>query len=146
MSAFGNCNNLKDAWINATSVTYSDFSQDVTIYVPYGSIETWSTAYENNIIRETGMIEIDGDLDYTTYYIDADFTMPEGMEGYVISGVDGDVVVKEKVYGSGDVVPNRTPLLIKSENDATAWFQVTKEDSTPYEGENLLVGSDNDDM
>lgn len=52
-----------------------------------------------------------------TYFTDAEFIMPEGIEGYFVSPNNNESVCLYKKYQGGDIVPASTPLLIKSTED-----------------------------
>lgn len=145
-NAFANCAAIEQVWINNSNVTYKTFPATATLYVPFGTVDTWREQYPYNTIKETGVIEIDPDHGVTTYYIFATYTMPEGMEGCAIAGVSGNKLVKGEVFESGLNVPYDTPLLITGECGDFRMFEVERNNSSRFDGENLLRGSNKDDI
>lgn len=145
-NAINNCSSLEEIWINNSTVTYKTFPATVTLYVPFGSVETWSEQYPKNSIKEAGVIELDADHGMATYYVFASYKMPEGMEGCAIAGVSGKKLVKGEVFGSGVAVPYDTPLLITGECGDFRMFEVTRDNTLRFEGDNVLRGSNKDDI
>lgn len=151
-NAFFNCPALEQVWVNTPFVSYKQFSAmaNPTYFVPYGSVDTWKSECPNNTFKECGVIETDPN-GYSTYYIFADYKMPEGLSGCAISGVwtryDGvNKLVRGEVFKSGDTVPYDTPLLITGEANEYSMFEVSREHGDRFNGENLLRGSNNGDI
>ncbi|MBQ7421204.1 MAG: formylglycine-generating enzyme family protein [Prevotella sp.] len=81
---------------------------------------------------------------YATYYLGTSaYVMPEGVQGGVITGVDGRQAVVDYRYQAGDVVPAGTALLL---NGDVAGFQPSLSSKRPKKPtDNLLRGSDVDE-
>lgn len=151
-NTFYNCPALEQVWVNTPFVSYKQFSAmaNPTYFVPYGSIDTWKSECPNNTFKECGVIETDPN-GYSTYYIFADYKMPDSLSGYAIADVwtryDGvNKLVKGEVFKSGDTVPYDTPLLITGEANEYRMFEVIREHGDRFKGENLLRGSNNGDI
>lgn len=75
---------------------------------------------------------------YATFYTDQVYKMPEGLEGAIISAVDGVNLAANYCYQSGDVVPANTALLIRGAEGKYICDFATTEEIAP-EG-NMLHG------
>lgn|GEM_PF-6707651 len=75
---------------------------------------------------------------YATFYTDQVYKMPEGLEGAIISAVDGVNLAANYCYQSGDIVPANTALLIRGAEGKYICDFATTEDIAP-EG-NMLHG------
>lgn len=145
-NAFNNCTSLTEVWLNTPIVSYKQaFPANAVIYVPYGSLATWEkdfTYFSRNEFKEAGVIEVLPEEKYATYYIDAGYTMPEGLEGCTLTGNTGNVLHKGKIFKAGEKVPYDMPLLIYAEDGAFKMFEVDRNDRTEFDGENILHGCD----
>ncbi|MGM9815748.1 MAG: leucine-rich repeat protein [Lepagella sp.] len=151
-NAFGGCSALEEVWVNTPFVSYAAFNYmpNPTYYVPYGSVDTWKAGCPNNTFKECSTLETD-EFGYATYYIYADYVMPEGFEGCTITGgwtrYDGvNKLVKGDIFEGGSTVPYDTPLFISGEPDTFAMFEVISDHGDRFEGENALRGSNNGDI
>lgn len=77
-----------------------------------------------------------------TYFTDKEFTMPEGVEGYIVTPNTNDntKVVLTKVYEGGNTVPASTPLLIKG-NEGAYPYVITTTNAEDLSEENCLHGN-----
>lgn len=145
-NAFNNCTSLTEVWLNTPIVSYKQaFPANAVIYVPYGSLATWEkdfTYFSRNEFKEAGVIEVLPEEKYATYYINAGYTMPEGLEGCTLTGNTGNVLHKGKIFKAGEKVPYDMPLLIYAEDGAFKMFEVDRNDRTEFDGENILHGCD----
>lgn len=144
-SAFTGCTSLEEAWINTPHIsipTSQPFPSTTTVYVPYGSLDTWAEDFPNTTFKEAGVIEVLPEEKYATYYIYAGYIMPEGLEGCTLTGNTGNVLHKGKIFKAGEKVPYDMALLIYAENGAFKMFEVDREDSEVFDGENILHGTD----
>ncbi|MCQ2254679.1 MAG: hypothetical protein MJZ29_04215 [Bacteroidaceae bacterium] len=99
-----------------TAIAYSDFTT-----TPLG----------------TGTISISS-VGWGTYFTNVEFTMPNGLEGYVVTPKDETSVTLTKAFEGGQTVPASTALLVKGEGDYT--YVITNTDAT-FTGENCLHGN-----
>ena len=77
---------------------------------------------------------------YTTYTSqEYSYSMPEGCQGFVVTKENDGIKLTEK-YKSGDAVPAKTPLLIKSAPGTYTIYKTVRKSVAPSEGENLLRG------
>lgn len=151
-NAFDNCTMLEEVWLNTPFISYKQFNTMTvpTYYVPYGSVDTWKDECPNNTFKENSFIETDP-KGYATYYIYADYVMPQNLEGCAIAGVwtrgDGvNKLVRGDVFKSGETVPYDTPLLIIGEANEYRMFEVVREHGDRFTGENMLRGSNIGDI
>ena len=147
--AFGGCTSLEEIWFNTTFACYpSKFPENVTIYVPYGSVDTWVKDYGDRPYKQAGLIEVDGKTNHSTYYIHASYLMPKGLEGIVISGVSSDqTLMIGETFDAGEKIPYATPLLIKSQaGDFYDMVALDTEDQTPYPGQTICHGVNEDEV
>lgn len=85
----------------------------------------------------TGTISISS-VGWGTYFTNVEFTMPNGLEGYVVTPKDETSVTLTKAFEGGQTVPASTALLVKGEGDYT--YVITNTDAT-FTGENCLHGN-----
>ncbi|MBR5892158.1 MAG: leucine-rich repeat domain-containing protein [Bacteroidaceae bacterium] len=111
-----------------------------TLYVPYGAKETYAATDGWN--EYTNIVEIKGyDLtvsaaNYATLYLDYNATIPEGVEVYTASTVDGNRLMMQEVTG---ILPANTGVIVRAEQ-GTYTFEQTFEKVDAIES-NLLRGS-----
>ena len=114
-----------------------------TLYVPYGAKETYaSTADWNefkNIVElpstETFDLTVSA-ANYATLYLDFNATIPQGVEVYTASTVDGDRLMMQEVTGT---LPANTGVIVRAEQ-GTYTFEQTFEKVDAIKS-NLLRGS-----
>lgn len=81
---------------------------------------------------------------YGTYYTEDAFIMPEGVTGYTITDKDGESLALNPAYPANEVVPAKTALLLKADEELAAnkdftYTIVNSEEVAP--ADNLLHGS-----
>ena len=81
---------------------------------------------------------------YGTYYTEDAFVMPEGVTGYTITEKDGESLTLNADYPANEVVPAKTALLLKADEELAAnkefTYTIVNSDKVAPEG-NLLHGS-----
>ena len=75
---------------------------------------------------------------YATYFTDHAFIMPEGVEGGIITAVDGQSLSIDYRYVAGDVVPAETGLLLRGEQGVYRYNTTQRDLVAP--AENMLTG------
>ena len=75
---------------------------------------------------------------YATYFTDHAFIMPEGVEGGIITAVDGQTLSIDYRYAPGDVVPAETGLLLRGEQGVYRYNTTQRDLVAP--AENMLTG------
>ena len=75
---------------------------------------------------------------YATYFTNHAFIMPEGVEGGIITAVDGQSLSIDYRYVAGDVVPAQTGLLLRGEQGVYR-YNTTQTDLVAPAG-NMLTG------
>ena len=75
---------------------------------------------------------------YATYFTDHAFIMPEGVEGGIITAVDGQTLSIDYRYAPGDVVPAQTGLLLRGEQGVYRYNTTQTDLVAP--AENMLTG------
>lgn len=136
--AFTSCDGLKTIKSNATVLAlgadalkgksaWDAIAANCIITVPDGcaanyaantfdSTQTWTywdQFYTDGNLHEAGSFTI-GTTGYATYYNKYGYVMPQGVEGYVVDGVQGGVAHLVKVYVAGATVTPGIALLVKS--------------------------------
>ncbi|MBR5893417.1 MAG: leucine-rich repeat domain-containing protein [Bacteroidaceae bacterium] len=115
-----------------------------TLYVPYGAKETYEGTDGWN--KFTNIVEMKGyDLTvsaagYATLYLDFNAEIPEGVEVYTASNVDGNRLMMQQVTG---VLPANTGVIVRAEQ-GTYTFEQSFEETEAIEN-NLLRGSVEDE-
>ena len=125
---------IADEW------TIFDVDRSVPVYVPTASVEAYKSAeYWNEftdiqpLTRYTLTISSAG---YATMYLDYAVVIPEGVEVFFASSVEGDCLKMTKVVG---VLPAGTGVIVKAA-EGTYTFIESAETPDAIEG-NLLVGT-----
>ena len=144
-NVFDACTSLTDIWFNIDNPVELKFPAGVTptLHVPYGYTSDWSNAYPDNEIKACGTITFPFGERYSTYYTSGEYTMPDGLTGCIVSGVDenGSELIITDAFAPGEVVPPCSALLIKGSE--TTMFDV--QESTGPEADdaaNMLRGTD----
>lgn len=85
----------------------------------------WDQFYTNHKIHELSYPSITT-AGWSTYYNEYGYTMPEGVEGYIIDWTYNDTANLVKIYNPGDKVCDKIALLWKSTADLTdeTWYTV----------------------
>ena len=108
---------------------------------------TFNSDYEDNVPDITKAVitynKIQRDFSistvgYATYFTNHAFIMPEGVEGGIITAVDGQSLSIDYRYVAGDVVPAQTGLLLRGEQ-AVYRYNTTQTDLVAP-AENMLTG------
>lgn len=87
--------------------TYSKRTSETTASVKY--LPALLYEYDTSI----GTISIKTSEGYGTYYTDKDYVMPEGVEGYAVTGTEEEELTLSLAYASGETVPANTALVVK---------------------------------
>ncbi len=82
-----------------------------------------------------------GNTQYTTYYVDRAYTMPEGVEGGLITAASDDVLSVKWLYKPGETVPAQTALLLKGNVDNYRAILMKEGEGGVAETTNLLKGT-----
>lgn len=81
---------------------------------------------------------------YGTYYTEDAFVMPEGVTGYTITEKNGESLALNPAYPANEVVPAKTALLLKADEELAAnkdfTYTIVNSEEVAPEG-NLLHGS-----
>ena len=114
-----------------------------TLYVPYGAKETYAATEGWNVFKNIVELSV-FDLTvsaakYATLYLDFDAVIPNGVEVYTASTVDGDRLMMQEVTG---ILPANTGVIVRAEQ-GTYTFEQSKESGSAIEN-NLLCGSAED--
>lgn len=148
--AFTACDNLASLTCYATSLTlgtdalkggssWDQIAANCVLRIPDGCVANyaaytfddtqtwtyWDEFYKNHNIHELTYPSITT-TGYSTYYNDYGYTMPEGVEGYLINWTYGGSANLVKVYEPGDEVYAGLALVWKSTTDLTeeTWYTV----------------------
>lgn len=73
---------------------------------------------------------------YATFWCERAYTMPTGLMGYTISGVEDGCVVQGQAFEGGSLVPANTPLLLHG--NAGTYAYTTSDDDTAAPAPNML--------
>ena len=115
--------------LDCQSVTFnSDYTQSNVPDI------TKATITYNKIQRDFSISSVG----YATYFTDHAFIMPEGVEGGIITAVDGQTLSIDYRYAPGDVVPAETGLLLRGEQGVYR-YNTTQTDLVAPAG-NMLTG------
>ncbi len=118
------------------------------LYVPEGSKETYLAAdgwkESGEIIEMTHSFTISS-ASYATYYTENDYTMPEGVIGSTVTGVEdeasdgGYYLSMPWEYEAGSTVPAKTALVLKGSEETYTYTMTSPRAATLTD--NLLLGS-----
>ena len=122
---------------------FDDVNKYCTLYVPYGAKETYAATEGWNVFKNIVELSV-FDLTvsaakYATLYLDFDAVIPQGVEVYTASTVDGDRLMMQEVTGA---LPANTGVIVRAEQ-GTYTFAQSDEEVTAIEN-NLLCGSAED--
>lgn len=92
----------------------------------------------------TQQVEI-SDVEYATYYSNLGYIMPDGVKGAVVK-TEGDGILLDYRFGAGDVVPAKTPLLLKGKEGNYELEMCEASDNTVANADNMLRGSVEDEI
>lgn len=98
----------------------------------HGYISSISVTYDRSITMSSST--------YATFWCEKAYTMPTGLMGYTISGVEDGCVIKGQTYDAGSLVPANTPLMLRG--NAGSYAYTTSDDDSPVPTPNLLRCSD----
>lgn len=107
-------------------------------------------AYDSNYFKVGGISEakaisglhsftVTNSEGFATYYDDCAYNMPEGLNGNIITAAEGGRITLGTEYAAGELVPAKTPLLLKAA--AGNYPVVNTSSTTSAPGGNLLYGS-----
>lgn len=125
------------------------------VYKNYDDFEIVLTAKEQDNNNEIATItfklyDITSNAYYASFHSDEAWEVPTGDKGHdtevlVITEIDGNELSTTTIARSGDIVTGGVPVLLKSASERTV--KINKSSETPtvnYTGDNLLVGSDDE--
>ncbi len=150
---------VKNAWVSCTMTIHDNMEANSN----YETMKTWNTFqfsfgeenyaahyYLDNIGftyngGNSGTIVITS-AGYATFYTRSEYTMPEGVTGTIVTGVEdeeqtdgGYLLNTDWGYTAGSTVPAKTALVLKGEA-GTYTYTITSTDATAPT-DNLLLGS-----
>ena len=147
--AFANCKGLTSLTVNAVippaisggSKTFENVNKSIPVYVPtasvnaYKSSEYWSEFTNIQPISNAYTLTVSS-AGYATLYLDYAVEIPEKVEVYIASSVEGDRLMMTEVEG---VLPANTGVIVRAK---AGEYTFVESDETPAEVEgNLLVGT-----
>ncbi|MBR5892282.1 MAG: leucine-rich repeat domain-containing protein [Bacteroidaceae bacterium] len=120
--------------------TFSYVPTNCTLYVPYGAKETYAAT--NGWNKFTNIVEFSvfdltvSAAKYATLYLDYNAIIPQGVEVYTASTVDGNYLMMQEVTGT---LPANTGVIVRAEQ-GTYTFERSSEAPSAITG-NLFRGS-----
>ena len=119
---------------------FDDVNKNCTLYVPYGAKETYAATEGWNVFKNIVELSV-FDLTvsaagYATLYLDYNAIIPQGVEVYTASAVDGNRLMMQEVTGT---LPANTGVIARAEQ-GTYTFVESTETVGAIEG-NLFRGS-----
>ena len=100
----------------------------------YDAIDKLQAKYNLLVATQEETVTISS-VGYSTLYLDYPVTIPEGVEVYVMSGIEGDYATLKRIEG---VLPANNGVILR--NEGTYTFKRVTEPATPVES-NLLSGT-----
>lgn len=100
----------------------------------YDAIDKLQAKYNLLVATQEETVTISS-VGYSTLYLDYPVTIPEGVEVYVMSGIEGDYATLKRIEG---VLPANNGVILR--NEGTYTFKRATEPATPVES-NLLSGT-----
>ena len=130
--AFYYCSNLANitSLISADKLFIPDddafynINPNCTLYVPAGAKETYATTV--SWLKFTNIVELSvfdltvSAAKYATLYLDFDAVIPQGVEVYTASTVDGNRLMMEQVT---DILPANTGVIVRAEQGTYSFYQ-----------------------
>jgi len=166
--AFSDCTNINKIVSLATTPplcgtqALDDINKWVcTLKVPTGALTAYQAANQwkefFSIQEGATRKDVDKDMDvtlsslgYATFYdSETNYTLPQGLTAYTVTGTQNDKIVYEEVAIGADrgIVPKGIAVMLKSDKMQAGTFTLVQTDVTKsYTGENLLHGSDETTM
>ena len=106
---------------------FDDVNKYCTLYVPYGAKETYAATEGWNVFKNIVELSV-FDLTvsaakYATLYLDFDAVIPNGVEVYTASTVDGDRLMMQQVTGT---LPANTGVIVRAEQGTYTFVESTE--------------------
>ena len=153
-SSFQHCSNLTtvtslipaDKLFTIPENAFEGISKNCTLYVPAGAKDTYAATEGwknfNNIIEiEIASFDLTvSAAGYATLYLDYNATIPQGVEVYTASTVDGNRLMMEQI---NHILPANTGVIVRAE-EGTYTFEEYLGEAEAIEG-NLFCGSVEDE-
>ena len=128
--------NNKNQFTNSTTKKAATWTGSLTSFTAFNSGESQVTSIAVTYDRSITM----SSSTYATFWCEKAYTMPTGLMGYTISGVEDGCVIKGQTYDAGSLVPANTPLMLRG--NAGSYAYTTSDDDSPVPTPNLLRCSD----
>lgn len=150
------CNLVKFTGVTVTSDNVNFYVDDVQVYDKFklnytleagktydivGIMIQFNNIYEicpieapTEIVAKTATIGTEG---YATYVAEGNVSFPDGVQAFIVSGTEGEMVVLEEVAA----VPQGTPVILKGDAD-TYTLSLASEDELSDVTSNMLKASD----
>ena len=150
------CNLVKFTGVTVTSDNVNFYVDDVQVYDKFklnytleagktydivGIMIQFNNIYEicpieapTEIVAKTATIGTEG---YATYVAEGNVSFPDGVQAFIVSGTEGEMVVLEEVAA----VPQGTPVILKGDAD-TYTLSLASEDALSDVTSNMLKASD----
>jgi len=123
----------KDNYKKKTNAIWEGQSSAIRLYSSNtNNITSIAVTYDRSITMSSST--------YATFWCERAYTMPTGLMGYTISGVEDGCVIKGQTYDAGSLVPANTPLMLRG--NAGSYAYTTSDDDSPVPTPNLLRCSD----
>ena len=123
----------KDNYKKKTNAIWEGQSSAIRLRSPgTNNITSIAVTYDRSITMSSST--------YATFWCERAYTMPTGLMGYTISGVEDKCVIKGQTYDAGSLVPANTPLMLRG--NAGSYAYTTSDDDSPVPTPNLLRCSD----
>lgn len=120
---------------NTNNILYKSSSNLFSAYY----LDTDTNVQPVTLYRRIGQVSIKTAEGYATLYADCAFTMPSGLQGTTVTGVEGSTLTTQWEYQPGDVVPAYTGVLLKGTCNNT--YICPFVDATLENSENCLGGT-----
>lgn len=132
------------------TVSISNDSYKTKYYILYNASSKFFSAYEGDgaspntsditLYRRLGQVSINTAEGFATLYTDCAFTMPEGLQGTTVTGVDANgLLTTDWEYQPGDTVPAYTGLLLSGTYGETYTYSFVN--TTLENSVNCLAGT-----
>ena len=116
--------------------TFDGVTKTTSLYIPEGSIEEYKNAnYWKEFIYTQPILYV-SDAGYATLFLDHAVAIPEDVEVYIATSVEGNLLKMTQVTG---VLPANTGVIVKAKKGSYAFVE-SDETPTDVEG-NLLSGT-----
>lgn len=119
----------KDNYKKKTNAIWEGQSSAIRLRSPgTNNITSIAVTYDRSITMSSST--------YATFWCERAYTMPTGLTGITISGVEDGCVVQGQAFEGGSLVPANTPLLLHG--NAGTYAYTTSDDDTAAPAPNML--------